>query len=171
MEGCRVVKGGEVNGQKQQKTISKELLSVGNGGGIHDRLLLNSTRSSKNGASPQTVKVPRSSVLDRLQSFLPQMAQANEKLKLQMEESPAGQFDIENIEGNSEKIIEMDVALVELDDSDDSEIEESESEGESSQSEEDEEYGGSDMRKDQLKLPGSRVKRTGKIEVLESMNG
>ncbi|MGH0122061.1 UNVERIFIED_CONTAM: hypothetical protein FKN15_001786 [Acipenser sinensis] len=103
------------------------------------------------------------------------MAQANERLKLQMEESPAGQFDIENIEGNSGKIIEMDVALVELDDSDGCETEESESEDESSQSEEDEqgeeEYGGSDMREDQLKLPGSRVKRTGKIEVLESMNG
>ncbi|KAK1167174.1 hypothetical protein AOXY_G11851 [Acipenser oxyrinchus oxyrinchus] len=175
MEGCKVMKGGEEKGQKQQKTISKELLSVGNGGGIHDKLLLNSKRSSKNGTAPQTVKVPRSSVLDRLQSFLPQMAQANERLKLQMEESPAGQFDIENIEDNSEKIIEMDVALVELDDSDDSETEESESEDESSRSEEDEEeeeeYGGSDMREDQLKLPGSRVKRTGKIEVLESMNG
>ncbi|MGH0129464.1 UNVERIFIED_CONTAM: hypothetical protein FKN15_075542 [Acipenser sinensis] len=228
MEGCKVVNGGEEKGQKQQKTISKELLSVGNGGGIHDKLLLNSKRSSKNGTSPQTVKVPRSSVLDRLQSFLPQMAQANERLKLQMDESPAGQFDIENIEGNSGKIIEMgtvhfcvpvldrlqsflpqmaqanerlklqmdespagqfdieniegnsgkiiemDVALVELDDSDDSETEESESEDESSRSEEDEEeegYGGSDMREDQLKLPGSRVKRTGKIEVLESMNG
>ncbi|XP_041113174.1 uncharacterized protein C12orf45-like [Polyodon spathula] len=169
MEGCRVMNGGEEKAHKQQKTISKELLSVGNGGGIHDKLLLNSKRSSKNGTSSQTVKVPRSSVLDRLQSFLPQMAQANERLKLQMEESPAGQFDIENIEGNSEKIIEMDVALVEVDDFDSCETEESESEDESSQSEE--EYGASDMREDQLKLPGSRVMRKGKIEVLESMNG
>ncbi|RXM34723.1 WASH complex subunit 7 [Acipenser ruthenus] len=184
MDGCRVLKGGEETAQKQQKTISKELLSVGNGGGIHDKLLLNSKRSSKNVTSPQIAKVPRSGgegtvhfcvpVLDRLQSFLPQMAQANERLELQMEESPAGQFDIENIEGNHGKIIEMDVALVELDDSDGCETEESESEDESSQSEEDEqgeeEYGGSDMREDQLKLPGIRVKRTGKIEVLESMN-
>ena len=46
------------------------------------------------------------SVLDRLQSFLPQMAQANEKLKRAMEQCPPGHFDIESVEEN-EKIIEM----------------------------------------------------------------
>lgn len=46
------------------------------------------------------------SVLDRLQSFLPQMAEANEKLKRQMEEAPAGHFDIESVE-EAERVIEM----------------------------------------------------------------
>lgn len=46
------------------------------------------------------------SVLERLQSFLPQMAEANEKLKQQMEESPAGRFDIESVE-EAERVIEM----------------------------------------------------------------
>ena len=46
------------------------------------------------------------SVLDRLQSFLPQMAEANEKLKKQMAEAPAGTFDIESVE-EAEKVIEM----------------------------------------------------------------
>ncbi len=45
-------------------------------------------------------------VLDRLQSFLPQIAQANESLKEQMDEAPAGFFDIESVE-DAEKIIEM----------------------------------------------------------------
>lgn len=45
-------------------------------------------------------------VLERLQSFLPQMAEANEKLKHQMEEAPAGCFDIESVE-EAERVIEM----------------------------------------------------------------
>lgn len=45
-------------------------------------------------------------VLERLQSFLPQMAEANEKLKQQIEEAPAGRFDIENVE-EAQKVIEM----------------------------------------------------------------
>lgn len=45
-------------------------------------------------------------VFDRLQSFLPQMAEANEKLKQQMEEAPAGYFDIECVE-EAQRVIEM----------------------------------------------------------------
>lgn len=45
-------------------------------------------------------------VLDRLQSFLPQMAQANQKLREELESSPAGRFDIECV-GDEEKVIEM----------------------------------------------------------------
>ncbi len=45
-------------------------------------------------------------VFDRLQSFLPQIAQANESLRQQMDEVPAGFFDIESVE-DAEKIIEM----------------------------------------------------------------
>lgn len=46
------------------------------------------------------------SVLERLQSFLPQMAEANEKLKQQMEKAPAGYFDIESVE-EAQRVIEM----------------------------------------------------------------
>lgn len=46
------------------------------------------------------------SVVARLQSFLPQMAEANERLKKQMEESPAGSFNIENVE-EADRVIEM----------------------------------------------------------------
>ncbi|KAF3859607.1 hypothetical protein F7725_022012 [Dissostichus mawsoni] len=76
---------------------------------LSEKLLL----KPKAAKSLQTERVPRSSVLDRLQSFLPQMAEANEKLKQQMAEAPAGTFDIESVE-EAEKVIEMDVALVEL---------------------------------------------------------
>lgn len=46
------------------------------------------------------------SVFERLQSFLPQMAAANEKLKQQMDDAPAGHFDIEDV-GEAERVIEM----------------------------------------------------------------
>lgn len=53
------------------------------------------------------------SVLERLQSFLPQMANANEKLKQQMEEAPAGYFDIESVDG-AQRVIEMVSVLLHL---------------------------------------------------------
>ncbi|MCI4388787.1 hypothetical protein PGIGA_G00090040 [Pangasianodon gigas] len=134
------------------KNTSRDLLVCGNGQGIHDKLLLKSKRAS----SLHTEKVPRSSVLDRLQCFLPQMALANETLRQQMENLPAGHFDIESVE-EAEKVIEMDVALVELEGSDSSEEEES-SEEESSDEE--------TVSAETLKLPGNR-KRKANIEVLE----
>ncbi|XP_060885315.1 uncharacterized protein C12orf45 homolog [Labrus mixtus] len=96
-----------------KKTSSKALLTCGNGEGFNEKLLL----KPKADRSLQTERVPRSSVLERLQSFLPQMAEANEKLKQQMEDAPAGCFDIESVE-EAERVIEMDVALVELSGSD-----------------------------------------------------
>lgn len=47
------------------------------------------------------------SVLDRVQSFLPQMAHANDELRRKMVTAPAHQFDIENLDGATEKVIEM----------------------------------------------------------------
>ncbi|XP_030211208.1 NOP protein chaperone 1 [Gadus morhua] len=136
-----------------EKTSSPELLSCGHGGGIHDKLLLKPKLSS----SLQTEKVPRSSVLGRLQNFLPQMAAANDKLMVQIQDSPAGQFDIEQVE-EAERVIEMDVALVELSGS---EEEEETSEEEEEDSDEEQEVN--------LKLPsdGSRKKRAN-IQVLET---
>lgn len=138
--------------QNKSKAPSKELLLCGNGEGIHDKLLL----KPKGTASLQTEKVPRSNVLDRLQSFLPQMALANETLRQQMEAAPVGQFDIESVE-DAEKVIQMDVALVELEDSDSSDEQET-SEDSSSDDE--------TVTEEKLKLPGDR-KRKANIQVLE----
>ena len=44
--------------------------------------------------------------MGRLQNFLPQMAAANDKLMGQIQDCPAGQFDIESVE-EAERVIEM----------------------------------------------------------------
>lgn len=46
-------------------------------------------------------------MLDQVQAFLPQMAQANEKLRKEMAVAPAGHFNIENIDETSGNIIQM----------------------------------------------------------------
>uniref|UniRef100_A0A8C5PD93 Uncharacterized protein n=1 Tax=Leptobrachium leishanense TaxID=445787 RepID=A0A8C5PD93_9ANUR len=87
---------------------SRELLGVGaTPGGLYEKLLISKKQSGQSGAAPPIVRMPRSSILDRVQSFLPELAQANENLSKEIESSPAGTFDIENTE-EEEKIIEMD---------------------------------------------------------------
>ncbi|XP_026219493.1 uncharacterized protein C12orf45 homolog [Anabas testudineus] len=142
-----------------KKTSSQALLSCGNGGGISEKLLLKPRASG----SLQTERVPRSSVLERLQSFLPQMAEANEKLKQQMEEAPAGRFDIENVE-EAQRVIEMDVALVELSGSEGS----SEDEEDLSDSEEESDSNDElEITEQNLKLPGDKgKKKKANIQVL-----
>lgn len=51
-------------------------------------------------------------VLDQVQAFLPQLAQANEKLRKEMAVAPADRFDIENTEGTSGNIVQMVTALL-----------------------------------------------------------
>ncbi|XP_034721316.1 uncharacterized protein C12orf45 homolog isoform X2 [Etheostoma cragini] len=131
-----------------KKTSSKALLSCGNGEGLSEKLLL----KPKAGRPPQTERVPRSSVLERLQTFLPQMAAANEKLQLQMADAPAGRFDIESVD-EAERVIEMDVALVELSGSD------SDSEDGDRTSEEEGEEESDSISEQTLKLPGDKGKR------------
>ncbi|XP_018585698.1 NOP protein chaperone 1 [Scleropages formosus] len=143
-----------------EAATSRDLLLCGNGGGLRDTLLIKSKPSKKSG-SLQTTHVPRSNVLDRLQRFLPQIAQANEKLRLEMESSPAGRFDIENVE-ELEKVIEMDVALVELGDSDSETEEETSDDSSSTDSEED-----SEVTENNLKLPGERKKGKANITVVQ----
>ncbi|KAJ8373658.1 hypothetical protein SKAU_G00042380 [Synaphobranchus kaupii] len=142
---------------EQKKSTSQDLLSCGSGEGLHEKLLLKS-KVSKTGDSIQTTKVPRSSVLDRLQSFLPQMAQANQKLMEELESAPAGRFDIECV-SEAEKVIEMDVALVELQDSDTDE--DTSSDSSSSDSDPD-----GEVTEATLKLPGERRSGKPNIEVL-----
>ncbi|KAM4523942.1 NOP protein chaperone 1 [Fundulus diaphanus] len=142
-------------------TSSRSLLSCGSDGGLSEKLLL----KPRAGRSLQTERVPRSSVLERLQSFLPQMAEANEKLKQQMEEAPEGRFDIENVD-EAERIIEMDVAVVELNESDsDSEDDEETSASESEES--DSEGDAAEITERNLKLPGDGGKKKANIQVLE----
>ncbi|XP_071358978.1 NOP protein chaperone 1 isoform X1 [Trachinotus anak] len=133
------------------KGSSPALLSCGDGAGFSEKLLL----KPRAGRPPQTERVPRSSVLERLQNFLPQMAEANEKLKLQMEGAPAGRFDIEDVE-EAQRVIEMDVALVELSGSDSA----SEDAGDSSSCEEESDSEDEcEVTEQNLKLPGDRGKK------------
>ncbi|XP_072233909.1 NOP protein chaperone 1 [Leuresthes tenuis] len=144
-----------------KKKSSQALLSYGSGGDLSEKLLL----KPKAGRSLQTEKVPRSSVLERLQNFLPEMAEANKKLKQQIDEAPAGHFDIECVE-EAERIIEMDVALVELDGSNSN----SEDDEETSDSEEesDSDNDNSVITEENLKLPGRKSKtKKANIQVLE----
>lgn len=143
-----------------KKTSSQALLSCGNGGGLSEKLLL----KPKAGGSLQTERVPRSSVLERLQSFLPQMAEANEKLKQQMEDAPAGCFDIESVE-EAERVIEMDVALVDLSGSDSDSGEEEETSDSEEESDSGEENG---ITEQNLKLPGYKGKtKKANIQVVD----
>ncbi|XP_020779320.1 uncharacterized protein C12orf45 homolog [Boleophthalmus pectinirostris] len=138
------------------KTSSDALLSCGDERGFSEKLLLKPKPSG-----PQTERVPRSSVLDRLQSFLPQMAAANQKLQREMEAGSAEQFDIENVD-EAPRVIEMDVALVELDGSDGGSEEETEDSGSGSGSESEDETEVTELN---IKLPGP--KRKAQIQVLQ----
>ncbi|XP_038128862.1 uncharacterized protein C12orf45 homolog [Cyprinodon tularosa] len=143
-----------------KKINSGSLLSVGSGGGLSEKLLLKPRAAAAAAGSLQTERVPRSSVLQRLQSFLPQMAAANQKLQQQMAAAPEGRFDIENVD-QAESIIEMDVAVVELNESD------SESEDTEETSESDSDDVGAEITEQNLKLPGERGKKKANIQVLD----
>ncbi|KAM3927113.1 NOP protein chaperone 1 [Leptodactylus fuscus] len=145
-------------GQGAEPVRSGELLEVGSSeGGLYNKLLINSKQKKKTASCPPISRMPRSSILDRVQNFLPQMAQANENLKREIESCSDGKFDIENVEGD-EKVIEMNVALVELNSSDSSEEEPDNSE-ESSSSDSDSEVTEHNIR---LQKKGKK----GKIEEL-----
>ncbi|XP_007946433.1 NOP protein chaperone 1 [Orycteropus afer afer] len=150
-------------------SVSKELLTAGSGslGGIWDRLLINSKPNSKK-SSLQTVRIERSPLLDQVQTFLPQMAQANEKLRKEMAAAPPGRFDIENVDETLGKIIQMDVALFEMNQSDSKEEASSEESSEDSSESEDEDVSiPCEVTIDNIKLPNSEGGK-GKIEVLDS---
>jgi hypothetical protein len=82
--------------------------------------LLGSLSSSKNSAAqpspmhptpkPAIGKVERSALLGKLQTFLPVLEKANEKLSAEMAVRPASEFDIENVEEGQGPHIEMDLA-------------------------------------------------------------
>nr|XP_030119028.3 uncharacterized protein C12orf45 homolog [Taeniopygia guttata] len=143
---------------------ARELLDLRPRPGLEDILLINSKCSSKKATTLQTIKVPRSNVLDRVQSFLPQMAQANDELKRKMVTAPAHEFDIEHLDSETEKVIEMNVAVVELSDSDtDEELLTSEDDSES-----DEDDSVTDeVTVDNIKFPKQKGEK-GKIEILDS---
>ncbi|XP_009084653.4 NOP protein chaperone 1 [Serinus canaria] len=143
---------------------ARELLDVRPRSGLKDILLINSKCSGKKATTLQTVKVPRSNVLDQVQSFLPQLAQANDELKRKMVTAPAHQFDIEHLDSETEKVIEMNVAVVELSDSDiDEELLTSEDD---SESDEDDSVI-DEVTVDNIKFPKQKGEK-GKIEILDS---
>ncbi|XP_012628198.2 NOP protein chaperone 1 [Microcebus murinus] len=154
--------------------VSKELLTAGTDvrGGIWDRLLINSQPNSRKTSALQTVRIERSPLLDKIQTFLPQMAQANEKLRKEMAAAPPGHFNIENIDGTLGKVIQMDVALFEMNQSDSKEEDRSEESSQdssenSSESEDEEDSISREVTVDNIKFPNSEGGK-GKIEVLDS---
>ncbi|XP_076775951.1 NOP protein chaperone 1 [Arvicanthis niloticus] len=154
-------------------TVSRELLTAGSqgSGGIWDQLLISSKPHSRKTSALQTVRMQRSPLLDQVQAFLPQMAQANEKLRKEMAASPAGHFNIENVDETTGNIIQMDVALFEMNRSDSKEEDSPEessqdSSGDSSESEDDDCIP-SEVTIENIKLPKAEGGK-GKIEVLDS---
>uniref|UniRef100_A0A673C8H8 Uncharacterized protein n=1 Tax=Sphaeramia orbicularis TaxID=375764 RepID=A0A673C8H8_9TELE len=122
-----------------KKTSSQALLTCGNGEGLYKQVII------------------------VVLSFLPQMAEANKQLKKEMEEAPAGHFDIESVE-EADRVIEMDVALVELSGSDSS----SEDDVTSDSEEESDSDDNSKITEQNLKLPGDKgKKRKANIQVLD----
>ncbi|XP_028640131.1 uncharacterized protein C12orf45 homolog [Grammomys surdaster] len=153
-------------------TVSTELLTAGSegSGGIWDQLLISSKPHSRKTSTLQTVRMQRSPLLDQVQAFLPQMAQANEKLRKEMAAAPAGHFNIENVEETTGNIIQMDVALFEMNRSDSKEEDSPEessqdSFGDSSESEDD--CIPSEVTIENIKLPNAEGGK-GKIEMLDS---
>ncbi|CAD7687515.1 unnamed protein product [Nyctereutes procyonoides] len=144
--------------------VSKELLTAGSDGrgGIWDRLLIQPKPNCRKNATLQTVRVERSPLLDQVQTFLPQMAQANEKLRKEMAAASPGRFNIEDIDGALGKVIQMDVALFEMNQSNSKEEDSSEE-----KSEEEDDSTASEVTIDNIKLPHSEDGK-GKIEVLDS---
>ncbi|KAF5926510.1 hypothetical protein HPG69_001137 [Diceros bicornis minor] len=139
---------------------------------IWDRLLINSKTNSKKNPTLQTVRIERSPLLDQVQSFLPQMAQANEKLRKEIAAAPPGRFNIENIDETLGEVIQMDVALFEMNQSDSKEEDSSEessqdSSADGSESEDEDDSSDSEVTIDNIKLPHSEDGK-GKIEVLDS---
>ncbi|XP_010185189.1 PREDICTED: uncharacterized protein C12orf45 homolog, partial [Mesitornis unicolor] len=131
---------------------------------LEETLLISAKCSTKADTTLQTVKMPRSNVLDRVQNFLPQMAQANDELRRKMVTAPAHQFDIEHIDSATEKVIEMNVAVVELSDSDTDEEILTSSEDDS---ESEDDCTTDEVTIDNIKLPKQKGKK-GKIEILDS---
>jgi len=60
---------------------------------------------------PEIQRLGRSSVLDEVRSFLPQMADAEVKLAAALAGGDRKQFDIENVTGD-QRVIEMDIGMV-----------------------------------------------------------
>ncbi|KAK7813733.1 hypothetical protein U0070_001439 [Myodes glareolus] len=161
------------SGDRSQVTVSRELLTAGSAGsgGIWDQLLISAKPHPRKTSTVQTVRIQRSPLLDQVQAFLPQLAQANEKLRKEMAVAPADRFNIENTDGTSGNIIQMDVALFEMNRSASKEEDSSEESSPDSSTDgsesEDEDCTPSEVTVDNIKLPSAEGGR-GKIEVLDS---
>ncbi|XP_031552296.1 uncharacterized protein C12orf45 homolog [Actinia tenebrosa] len=92
---------------------------------LRSKLLL-SDQARKAKGPPQTFKLQKSSVLDRVHNFLPLMAEADQKLKQDMASLPAGALNIENVD-DDEAHVEMSLAVVENDSSNEDSPSDSES--------------------------------------------
>lgn len=147
---------------------SKELLNVGNKPPALDTLLVTRPRSK-----PE--RLPPSSVLSRVKSFLPQLEESNRVLQERLASEPAENLDIEHLVDYDGPVIEMNIGIRELEGSSSDSEPSSSSEEEDDSSSDDEGKLASglldEVSADNIKLPhpgtgGGKRKRKPVIEEL-----
>ncbi|XP_071810091.1 NOP protein chaperone 1-like [Asterias amurensis] len=94
------------NEPKLDQSFSTDLLDVGKA--KNDPLLI---------TKKKPYRMPPSSVLSQVKSFLPMMQEANSKLEERLRTTPAEDLDIENIQDCEQEIIEMNLSVFAQDDS------------------------------------------------------
>mmetsp|Transcript_1095 Transcript_1095/g.1270 ORF Transcript_1095/g.1270 Transcript_1095/m.1270 type:complete len:143 (+) Transcript_1095:169-597(+) len=94
--------------------------------GVTSRPVGHSLNCQEGYVKPFTAPVPPSQLLAKLDAFLPQIAAANEKIKEELERSPetAQKFDVNHCEDDEENVVEMNLAVVPLDDENDGQVKE-----------------------------------------------
>ncbi|XP_061418767.1 NOP protein chaperone 1 [Lethenteron reissneri] len=120
-------------------TVSRELLGVKGGPVIPKQLFINPRLAQRTQAAGTTSRLPPSCALSQVKKFLPQLATANDVLQRQVQEMPAGHFDIEHVDDGQDRVIEMSISLVERGDNSDTDEDEEEEDCSSSGSSSDSE--------------------------------
>ncbi|XP_052828067.1 NOP protein chaperone 1-like isoform X2 [Octopus bimaculoides] len=95
--------------RKTAASISKELLEVENNSKYPDCLFVNKQRKCEMKSPPKIHAVGKSSVLESVQKFIPEIAKANARLS--QENLP--NLNMENISENDDKVIEMSLGMFE----------------------------------------------------------
>ncbi|XP_029633216.1 uncharacterized protein C12orf45 [Octopus sinensis] len=95
--------------RKTAASISKELLEVENNSKYPDCLFVNKQRKCEVKYPPKIHAVGKSSVLESVQKFIPEIAKANARLS--QENLP--NLNMENISENDDKVIEMSLGMFE----------------------------------------------------------
>lgn len=117
----------------------------------------------------QTHNPGPSSVLERVKHFLPELAQANTTLEERLKTDGQERLDIENTDDHDGDVVQMDLALVERSDSSDCDDSDDDTDSNDSGWNSDTVQSSHQLTEQNLKLPGSNRRCTGKacIELLD----